>query len=78
LIFSGTVKERTKKYVVIETSCGLHRIPTNHVVEVSGASEIKQTDNIAGKAVCVLNIDGKFWMRIMEGDKHEGKRRSTD
>jgi hypothetical protein len=66
-LFSGRIKERTEKYIVVENACGLHQIPTNHIVEVSGAPEVN-CENIVGKATCVLSVDGKFWLRIM-GDK---------
>lgn len=70
-IFNGTVKEKTEKHLIVETSRGIHRVPLNHIVEVNGTPEVKfDTLDIIGKTMCVLSIDGKFWLRIMGDCKH--------
>ena len=66
--FSGTVKQRTDKHLVVETPTGVHRIPLNHIVELSGPPKVS-CENIVGKSTCVLSVDGKFWLRIMGDDK---------
>lgn len=70
LIFSGIVKEKTEKHLVVETATGIHRIALNRIVELSGAPGINKFESVIGKAACVLTIDGKFWLRIMgNGDE---------